>query len=100
MSLEAKVMPAVAAVVSFIKEQATTDLANFSSVKDKRFHLGIPKSRLMAEVNPCSHHVSHRHTHNILRVKIISPTPELKTQIAAPAGPLKTGYFFFTQTLF
>jgi hypothetical protein len=34
MSLEAKVMPAVAEVVSFIKEQATTDLANFSNVKD------------------------------------------------------------------
>ncbi|MBT6808533.1 MAG: hypothetical protein HOA52_03475 [Flavobacteriales bacterium] len=34
MSLEAKAMPAVAEVVSFIKEQATTDLANFSNVKD------------------------------------------------------------------
>ena len=35
MSLEAKVMPAVASVVSFIKEQTTTDLANFSNNENK-----------------------------------------------------------------
>jgi len=47
MSLEAKVMPAVAAVVSFIKEQATTDLANFSNVKDNALH-SLTKDQLQS----------------------------------------------------
>lgn len=77
MSLEAKVMPAVAAVVSFIKEQATTDLANFSSVKDNAM-----SSLTQAQIQSVCRIVENSIQANFLRSsgQIVSVLAEIETK--------------------